>query len=316
MKTAVVTGATGMIGLALMRKLSDEGYKIYAVARPGSERILNIPKLDNIQIVECDLKNIGSLDKIITEKCSLFFHLAWDGTYGSARNDMNMQAYNIHFAVDAAHAAYRLGCDTFVGAGSQAEYGRFEGKLTPDLKTNPENGYGIAKLCAGRMTRVICQEYGMRHIWCRILSVYGPYDGEQTMVMSGMAKMLNGERPSYTKGEQLWDYLYCDDAANAFYLAATKGIGSKVYCIGSGKARKLKDYILLIRDAVNPSLEVGIGEIPYFENQVMYLCADISSLTEDTGFVPKYSFEEGIEKTVEWYRKEREINNKGVLKNE
>ena len=220
---------------------------------------------------------------------------------------MNIQIKNIESARKAVEAAHRLGCQVFLGAGSQAEYGRTEEKIAPGLPANPENGYGIAKLCAGQMTRIMCQKLRIKHIWCRILSTYGPYDGLQTMVMSGIRKMVAGERPSYTKGEQLWDYLYCDDAAMAFYLAALKGKDGAVYCVGSGQTRKLSDYILAIRDCVNPELEVGIGDIPYYENQVMYLCADITSLTEDTGFVPKYSFEEGIKETVEWYRRDMNV---------
>ena len=72
---------------------------------------------------------------------------------------------------------------------------------------------------------------------------------------------------------------------------------------GSGKTKQLKEYIEAIRDTVNPELEIGIGDIPYAEKQVMYLCADISSLTDDTGFVPQYSFEDGIKETVDWCRK-------------
>lgn len=303
MRKAVITGATGMIGVALIRRLTKEGCTVYAVVRPNSRRLGNIPKQDNVHIIECDLKNIRELNNLIDEKCDLFFHFAWDGTYGEERNNMDVQIDNIQSAVNAAEAAKNLGCMVFVGAGSQAEYGRCNEKIAPSSKTHPDTGYGIAKLCAGQMTRVVCQKYGIKHIWCRILSVYGPYDGNQTMVMSGIQQMFNGKKPSYTKGEQLWDYLYCDDAANAFYLAATRGLDGSVYCIGSGQTRELKDYIYAIRDAVNPNMEVGIGEIPYFENQVMYLCADISSLTADTGFTPKYSFEEGIKETVEWYRK-------------
>ena len=72
--------------------------------------------------------------------------------------------------------------------------------------------------------------------------------------------------------------------------------------IGSGQSRYLKDYITTIRDVVNPNLEIGIGEIDYYPNQVMKLCADIDELTKDTGFLPEVSFEEGIKKTIEWYR--------------
>ena len=116
--------------------------------------------------------------------------------------------------------------------------------------------------------------------------------------------MLNHERPQYTKGEQMWDYLYCGDAANAFYLAAVHGRDGAVYCLGGGKVRPLADYIKDIRDVVSPDSEIGFGEIPYYENQVMYLCADIEDLTKDTGFQPTMDFKEGIRITAEWLKEE------------
>lgn len=300
---AVVTGATGMIGLALIRKLSAEGFYIYAVARPGSRRKSDIPESDNVEILECDLSDYHRLPELIGNSCDMFFHLAWEGTFGGSRNDMELQVKNIAGAMKAAEAAKALGCSVFVGAGSQAEYGRCGKTISHDTPTNPENGYGIAKLCAGQMTRIYCRSKGIKHIWDRIFSVYGEYDGQQTMVMSAVAKFVNGEKPSFTAGEQMWDYLYCEDAANAIYLSAAKGVDGSVYCIGSGEARPLKDYILAIRDRVNPLLEAGLGEIPYSENQVMYLCADTDNLRRDTGFVPEFTFEQGISRTVEWYRK-------------
>ncbi|MGN1416340.1 MAG: NAD-dependent epimerase/dehydratase family protein [Oscillospiraceae bacterium] len=305
-KIAVVTGASGMLGLALIRRLSEEGYYIYAVVRPASKRIGNVPKAENIKIVECDLSDYAGLPELIGDGCGLFFHFAWEGTYGSSRNDMSLQIKNIHGALNAAKAAKELGCSVFVGAGSQAEYGRHEEKLSPYTPTAPENGYGTAKLCAGQMTRIYCRENHIRHIWDRIFSVYGEYDGMQTMVMSAITHFLNGEKPSFTAGEQLWDYLYCEDAAEAIYLSAVCGKDGSVYCVGSGKVRPLKEYIYVMRDAVGSGLETGLGEIPYSDKQVMYLCADISTLSEDTGFKPKYSFEQGIARTVEWLRSERE----------
>ena len=301
-RVAVVTGATGMLALALIRKLIKENYFIYAVARPNSRRLGNIPCDAAVKTVECDLANILDLPSMIDERCDMFFHFAWDATYGAARNNMPLQIDNVKATVSAVEAAKQLGCEVFVGAGSQAEYGRCEEVLTPTTKTNPETGYGAAKLCAMHMSRALCLQYGIRHVWLRIFSTYGPYDGEQTMVMSGILKMLAGERPQYTKAEQLWDYLYCDDAAEAFYLAALKGKAGSVYCLAGGKTRYLKDYIYKIRDAIDPTIDVGIGELDYYENQVMFLSGDISSLTLDTGFVPKYTFEEGIKATVEWVK--------------
>ena len=120
------------------------------------------------------------------------------------------------------------------------------------------------------------------------------------MVMSGIYAMLKGERPKYTKGEQMWDYLHCDDAARAFRLAAEKGRDGAVYCVGSGHVRPLREYIEIIGRYTNPDMELLFGEVPYYDKQVMYLCADISELTADTGFVPEISFEQGIKQTVKW----------------
>lgn len=303
MERAIITGPTRAVGVSLIEELISHKIAVTAVCRPNSERLTSIPKHKLVDIAECDLSNLMSLKDKLLSKYDVFYHFAWDGTYGESRQDLKRQANNIIYTLDAVQLAKHLGCKVFVGAGSQSEFGHVEGVLHPDLPCNPDNGYGIAKLDAGRMSRIECKKLGIRHEWCRIVSLYGPYDAKYTMVMSGIVKMLNGERPQYTKGEQIWDYIYSKDAARAFRLVAEKGKDGSVYCFGTGQARKLKDYIYAIRDAVDPSIDIGIGEIDYYPNQVMHLEADISNLTEDTSFIPKYSFEEGIKETVEWARK-------------
>lgn len=153
------------------------------------------------------------------------------------------------------------------------------------------------------MSRILANELNINHIWLRIFSIYGPFDNEKTMVMSSISQMLNNISPEYTKGEQLWDYLYSEDMARALYLICEKGKNNSVYCIGSGIAKPLNEYIKIIRDQINPNIELKLGAVPYQEKQVMYLCADISNLTEDTGFLPEISFEEGIKKTIKWYER-------------
>ena len=99
------------------------------------------------------------------------------------------------------------------------------------------------------------------------------------MIMSVIAKLMNNEKPSLTKGEQLWDYLYAKDAGYAMYLLGKKGISGKTYCIGSGKVMPLAQYVEVLRNCISPELPLGFGEIPYAPKQVMNLCADISDLT-------------------------------------
>lgn len=302
MKKAVITGPTGAIGMALIQCLADNGIDVVAVVRPGSARADRIRESEHVSVVYCDLKELDKLPSLIEGGADVFYHFAWDGTFGDSRNNMYLQNNNVKYALDAVDAAYELGCKTFIGAGSQAEYGRFEGDLNASVPAFPENGYGIAKLCAGQMTRIACQQKGIRHIWTRILSIYGPYDGDKTMVSSTIIKLMNSEKPSCTKGEQMWDYLYSKDAARAFMMLADGGVDGRVYCLGGGIARPLKDYINLIRDAVGNDVEIGFGDIPYSDKQVMHLCADIKELTKDTGFTPIYTFEQGIGETVDWWR--------------
>lgn len=302
MKRAVITGPTGAIGVALITELISHGIEVTAVVRPGSTRTDNIPESPLVQIVQCDLSELKDLHNK-TDKADVFYHFGWDGTFGNSRNNTGGQLMNVQYALDAVEAAAALGCTAFIGAGSQAEYGRAEGRLNAQTPAFPENGYGIAKLCAGQMTKILCEQKGIRHIWTRILSIYGPFDGAKTMVMSTIIKLLKKERPQCTAGEQMWDYLYNGDAGYAMYLLGEKGIAGKTYCIGGGTARPLREYIEAIRDAAVPGADIGFGEIPYQEKQVMYLCADISELEKDTGFKPKVTFTEGIEKTVDWCRK-------------
>ena len=295
MRRAVITGATGAIGSAIIKELNDNNIEVLVLCRPDSGRIKNIPQNDLVKIRYCDLGNLYSFDGIDDSSFDTFYHLAWEGTSGPSRDDMYLQNRNVKYALDAVGLAKRLGCKRFIGVGSQAEYGCVEGKLRPDTPVNPTMGYGIAKLTAGLMTRQYAHQLEMEHIWVRVLSIYGPNDGPNSLVMSTIRKLQNGETPQLTKCDQLWDYLYSEDAARAFRLLSEKGVDGKTYVLGSGQARPLRQYVEEIRDLVSPGAELNFGAISYYPHQVMHLEADISELTKDTGFMPQTSFNEGLQ---------------------
>lgn len=312
-KRVVITGPTGAIGMALIERCLKENIEVVAIIHSDSKRKKRLKKFPHVHIIERNIDEYDSLN--IREElmlcgickkdatCDVWFHLAWMGTSGNDRNDSDLQLQNIKGVLTAVKAAKEAGCHTFLGAGSQAEYGLSDKILGEISPTNPVTSYGMAKLCAGQMGRVKAEQLGLRFIWTRIFSVYGPYDGENTMIMTGIRDMEEGITPVYTKAEQNWDYLYCADAAEALHLLAERGKCGKIYCIGSGVAHRLKDYIYVIRDVVNSRIEPDIGALPYAENQIMYLCADITELKKDTGFSPKYDFRTGIQETLNWYRR-------------
>lgn len=294
-KKVILTGASGAIGIAVIKKCYELGWDVCTVIRPGSQRNIRYMKQYQADIVECDLADIHRLQEYeICQNADYFIHLGWCGTFGEQRNDDSMQQKNVEYALSACEVASGLGCEAFLFAGSQAEFGRVEGLLNQEVETHPENAYGRAKLEAGHRTRELCKLKGMRHIYMRILSVYGPGDGLETMVSSTIRKLRDGVSPKFTPGEQLWDYLYSDDAAEALLLSCEKGKADRIYCLGSGTAKPLREYIEQIGKIVNPEVALQIGALPYGSNQVMHLCADITALQEDTGFIPKVEFAEGI----------------------
>lgn len=291
-----ITGASGMIGSALAEIALKKGYEVIAIIRPGSPRRENIPDSVNLKIVESEISDIGKLAG--TETCDIFFHLAWENTSVKGRDDVHVQSKNIKNTMDAVDIAHSWGASAFVGAGSQAEFGNAGCKLSSKVVANPESGYGVAKYAAGKLAKLLCGQLGMKFSWARILSVYGEKDADHTLVMYLIRSLIAGDIPELTKCEQIWDYIYSEDAASALLAIGEKGKDGKTYCIGSGECRPLREYVEEIRSAINPKAEIRFGVKEYYPHQVMMLCADISELTEDTGFVPKYSFKEGISRTV------------------
>ena len=302
---AILTGATGTIGIALTSYLLKENNKVLAIVRDKAKLDKLFKNNKNLNIVECDLENIENI-KVETKNYDVFYHLAWTGTRGEQRDDLKLQDQNVNYTLKALLKAKEFGCDKFIGIGSQAEYGRVNGIIKPNTKTNPETVYGIAKLNAGNITRNIANKIEIKHIWARIFSVYGLYDNKNTMIMSSIIEMIeNNKAPKYTKAEQLWDYIYTQDVAKALYLIGINGKNNEIYCIGSGKVKPLHEYINIIKNEINPEITIKFGDIPYSKKQVMYLCADITSLKKDTGFKPEISFEEGIRRTIKWYKENR-----------
>lgn len=303
MRKIAVTGATSMIGLATIEEALNNGDFVYAIVRENSQNLYRLPKSANLKIIECDISKLKSLPSLINDRCDVFFHIGWGHT-GAKRNENALfQVDNLYYILDAVSAAEMLSCKSFVGAGSQAEYGVLKEKVfTPSTPVNPTTPYGVCKYAASRLTIAECEKRKINCIWTRIFSVYGIYNKDTSLVMQCIDKMLKNEDVDLTKGEQNWDYLFSKDAGTAMYLAGIKGRHAETYCIGSGKTKTIREYTEIIAQNIHTKSKINFGAVPYKADTVMDLCADISSLQRDTGFVPKYSFDKGIEQTINWYK--------------
>lgn len=296
-----MTGGSGPIGLALIRKLLSEGISILLFQRYHSAKRMYLPKNPLLQVEYCSLDELRNY-QVKDSDYDVFFHLGWTNTAASMRDNISIQNPNVIYACDAVELAQRLGCHTFIGAGSQSEFGRHNEALCEKTLCIPETAYGVMKLCACYATELVCKQNGIKHMWPRILSGYGIYDNIGSVLISTILKSMNGEKLVFSKGEQIWDFVYLDDIADALFLMAEKGHNGAKYPIGSGEARKLREYLEILCSKLGKLQEAEFGAIPYRDGQIMHLEADISDIQTDTGWKPKTCFEDGIQKTIEFYR--------------
>lgn len=310
--SAVITGATGPIGMKLIQHLTRRNIRVLAICNPHSDRNRLLVDLPLVRTVNCGLEGLEETRPY--ERYDAFFHLGWiGGENRSTRNNIENQERNVAYTLNAVRFAHAAGCMVFVGAGSQAEYGHVrDGILRQNTPTYPEEAYGIAKNKARIASAALCARLGIRHCWSRILSIYGEYDRPTTLIMYAAACLLRGQEPEFTPCEQKWDYIYSGDCAKALYEIAVSGRDGAAYPLGSGTAKPLREYLEELRQRINPKIAMRYGALPYPEGQVMHIQADMSSLLQDTGFVPKTSFAEGVDNLIEFLEPVRIVSLKQV----
>lgn len=299
-KTAIVTGANGFIGGHLTNFLSSRGIKVYAIVKDGDSDIQRIKQSPIVHIIYCNLKDIAVLPELIDDReIDVCFHFGWTGVSGEQRKDYVSQIRNIEYACACARVCAGMNCKTFIFASSIWEYECYHimRRLEP---AKPETVYSTAKIAASFMTRTLCNTLNVTYISAVITNVYGPGESSPRLINSTIRKLLNGEKTKFTSCTQTYDFIYIDDAVEAFYQLAASGTNNQSYYIGSLKPRPLRESLIELRDCIDSSRHLGIGELSHEGIHLHYDKFDIEAIKRDTGFEPKMSFKDGIRNTVAW----------------
>lgn len=309
-KKVIVTGANGFIGKALLEVLSDAGMHVYALVREGCKDTAHLESMNGVQIIACDLEHVDRLPEMIKDTdIDTCIHLAWSGSFGDMRADYELQLTNVTYALKMIDVVAGMGVKRFVGAGTLAEKDVLNYHPADGAVPNPVSIYGIAKVAAHFMTKTECTKLGMEHVWCYLSNTYGVGNTTDNFINMACKKIINGERAAFTAGEQMYDFVYITDTVRAIFAAADKGKANCSYYLGSNAPRKLKEYIRTIRDTIDPSAELFLGEIPFRGKPLEEDAYETKKLIADTGYQPKVTFEDGIQRTVEWLRKEMHDTN-------
>lgn len=288
MKKAIVTGANGFIGTHLIDYLVKHDIEVTAVVRSVLSDISNLPK--SVKVVYCDLQSITTLDSVITDRdYDVFYHLAWDGTAGPSRANYPQQLDNVRNTCDAAIVSKKINALKFITTGTISE--KIAETAIENHVTSENLIYGIAKSTTHEILDVICHKNRIDYVWAQLSNIYGGNNNSGNILSYTLKELKNGNRPTFSKAEQPYDFLFVEDAVKALYLLGTQTTRHSSYFIGSGKPRILKEYLYAISDYFGGSSAIGIGVRP--EDGAVYHREwfDISTLTEDTGFVPDHEFE-------------------------
>jgi nucleoside-diphosphate-sugar epimerase len=301
-KHIVITGATGFIGASIAREFLDAGDSVSVLTRRNS----NLSKLSalksDIQFVEYSTLDPQFFDVAkILKGADIFVHCAWHGVAGSDRNEAFQISTNIPTTIHSVDLAAKLGCQHWIGLGSQAEYGNLNCKISESSPTKPTTLYGKAKLAAGISALELCEAYQLKGSWLRVFSTYGPDDAPNWLIPYVIQEFLAKRAPKLTHCEQLWDYLYVQDAGKAVVAVANKNAAG-TFNLGSGNALPIKTYIETIREILEISLIPEYGAIEYRPDQVMHLEADVNKLTKNTGWTPSVEVIEGLTQTIDFER--------------
>lgn len=299
MKSIIITGGDGFVGSHLARSFAKQGVEVYALTIPNSPTVMRIQNVQGITVIQKDLMDIQELSLELPQEPIAFIHLAWSGVSPENRSGIAAQKRNIDLCLRAVELAAKLRAKKFIFPGSTMEYSCCQQPINSNSIPSPQNAYGAAKISARYMCEIACKEVQLPFIYVVITGIYAADRKDNNVIYYVISELLNGRRPSLTSLEQIWDYVYIDDVIRAFHLIVEKGKGGAFYGIGHGDNWALSNYIYQIRDIIDPSLPLGVGEVPYVNSQMLSSCVDMSSLKKDTGFVPQIPFEVGIRKVIE-----------------
>lgn len=295
-KLAVVTGANGFVGRALTVSLESDGY---SVIKPVHKDCENKDLLDIFF-----KKHVGSLP------IDVVYVLGWSGVAVQAqRNSIITQFKNVETTINLLDSlrAYSIRKIVFVGSVSELEFIFSFGKKD---KLPPISCYGSSKIYADTLTRYYCEDRNIEYSSGFISSIYGPGEVSEKFICSSIKKLLKNEHLNFSSGNQLYDFVYIDDAILDL-ITLNKSEFNGQYIIGSGKYIPLRDFIhdmcaVFDKDTDEHRTFGQRGGESLDLSLLPYKLDFISNVAN----LKRTNFKEGIRKTAQF------LINEGVITNE
>jgi len=298
MKRVLITGATGFIGQHCLSLLEARRYEIHAVS---SRKIT--ANDSNIQWHQADLLDTTQTATLMAKvKPSHLLHFAWYVVPGKYQTSTENLIW-VQDSIGLLREFVKHGGQRVVMAGTCFEYdwryGYCSETVTPLF---PKTLYGICKHSLQLMLAAFSKETGLSSAWGRIFFLFGPYEHPDRLVAYVIRSLLRGEPARCSHGNQIRDFLYVQDVADAFVALLESEVSGPIN-IGSGKPVVLRDILCKIAEMQDRSDLIQLGVLPIREDEPNLIVADVHRLQKEVGWYPNYGLEKGLDKTIEWWKK-------------
>lgn len=301
MKKAVVTGANGFIGNALVSLLVERGYFVYAVTA-GSNLLTTANPAQVLQI-PATFDEYPSLVEKIEGPIDCFFHLAWMGVWGKPFSDYELQFFNAVETGKTFEIAEKLSTRKFVLASTvnvlETKKLVLQQKIGQNLRAT--TNYGMAKLSAEMICKTLSCKGETSFSAAYIAMAYGPNNYSLMVPNVVISKLLRDESPDLIVGNGLYDLIYIDDIVKGLLAIGEHGDRSESYYLGHSELRTFREIFSDIGGIINPDVPLNFGAYPD-ENQIDYSLIDLRRLTDICGWKPEANFRESILKTAEFLK--------------
>ena len=307
----LVTGADGFIGSHLTRRLVADGAEVHALTSDVSSvfprRLLDLR--GQMEIHEGNLMDRSAMDALArSAKPAFIFHLAAYTHVGKSwqRVDECIQA-NIQGTMNLLQALADRGYERFVNTGTSEIYGDIEVPFREDAVVNPISPYSVSKYAAERFCRLFQRAYGWPIVMLRPFNAYGPAQSPDRVIPEIIVRALRKEELKMTQARQTREFNYVEDLADGFVKAATTpDVNGELFNIGGGEEISMRDVATQILEIMGNPIEPQFGALPERPTEIMRMYCDSSKARERLGWQPSHSLRDGLEKTIEWYRRELE----------
>lgn len=281
-----MTGSTGFIGKHIIDELLSRNHTVLALVRKKG----SLDSSNQLQEIIGDLENIDLVkSNIIDFAPECILHFAWEGI---PDYDYENSLKNLQYGLNILKICEQCNCKMLMMAGSCWEYEAPIGAVKESDSISSDNGFKASKNALRLMSEAFCKERGIQLYWPRLFYVYGPGQ-KQTSLLPHIIQSLKQKRtPSLKEPYNKNDFIYVKDVASAVMKIIEKRPESVVFNVGSGKGIQVIDAMQIASKLVDDS--VIIEATTSFTMGTCHFWADIDRLTEQTGWVPEYSLEDGI----------------------